>query len=110
MVPSTRSCRWATWTRLAFSAPWRGARSARNSTSSSQRADGERWSGGDGRPSNLRYSAAAVGLTFDTLAEVALARDLLRRWYGLELGLASGDGSSYERTSHDTCEMIRKHP
>jgi transcriptional regulator with GAF, ATPase, and Fis domain len=51
-----------------------------------------------------------VGLTFDTLAEVALARDLLRRWYGLELGLAAGDGSGYERTSHDTCESARKHP
>jgi two-component system, NtrC family, response regulator HupR/HoxA len=51
-----------------------------------------------------------VGLTFDTLAEVALARDLLRRWYGLELGLASGDGSGYDRTSHETCETVRKHP
>jgi two-component system, NtrC family, response regulator HupR/HoxA len=51
-----------------------------------------------------------VALTFDTLAEVALARDLLRRWYGLELGLAAGDGSGYERTSHDTCETVRKHP
>jgi transcriptional regulator with PAS, ATPase and Fis domain len=51
-----------------------------------------------------------VGLTFDTLAEVALARDLLRRWYGLELGLAAGDGGGYERTSHDACETLRKQP
>ena len=26
--------------------------------------------------------------SFDTLAEVAFARDMLRRWWGLELGLA----------------------
>jgi transcriptional regulator with PAS, ATPase and Fis domain len=51
-----------------------------------------------------------VGLSFDTLAEVALARDLLRRWYGLELGLAAGDGSGYERTSHATCETMRALP
>ena len=51
-----------------------------------------------------------MALTFDTLAEVALARDLLRRWYGLELGLASGDGSGYERTSHDACETLREQP
>jgi transcriptional regulator with PAS, ATPase and Fis domain len=51
-----------------------------------------------------------VGLTFDTLAEVALARDLLRRWYGLELGLAAGDGSAYERFSHATCETMRALP
>jgi two-component system, NtrC family, response regulator HupR/HoxA len=51
-----------------------------------------------------------VGLTFDTLAEVALARDLLRRWYGLELGLAPGDGSGYERFSHATCETLHAQP
>ncbi len=50
-----------------------------------------------------------MALTFDTLAEVALARDLLRRWYGLELGLATGDGDGYERTSHATCETLRAH-
>ncbi|HUS31717.1 MAG TPA: sigma 54-interacting transcriptional regulator [Kofleriaceae bacterium] len=51
-----------------------------------------------------------MGLTFDTLAEVALARDMLRRWYGLELGLSAADGSDYDRTSHETCESVRKHP
>jgi transcriptional regulator with GAF, ATPase, and Fis domain len=50
-----------------------------------------------------------VALTFDSLAEVALARDLLRRWYGLELGLAAGDGAGYERTSHATCETLHAH-
>ncbi len=44
---------------------------------------------------------------FDALPEVALARDLLRRWWGLELGLAAPDGSGYERTSHATCDTIR---
>ena len=48
--------------------------------------------------------------TFDTLAEVALARDLLRRWYGLELGYLAGDGSGFERTSHATCETLRALP
>ncbi|HEU4615223.1 MAG TPA: hypothetical protein VFS15_24185, partial [Kofleriaceae bacterium] len=48
--------------------------------------------------------------TFDTLPEVTLARDLLRRWYGLELGYAAGDGSGYERTSHATCETLRALP
>ncbi|HEY5925606.1 MAG TPA: sigma 54-interacting transcriptional regulator [Kofleriaceae bacterium] len=48
--------------------------------------------------------------TFDTLPEVALARDLLRRWYGLELGYLAGDGSGYERTSHAACETLRAHP
>jgi two-component system, NtrC family, response regulator HupR/HoxA len=47
---------------------------------------------------------------FDTLAEVALARDLLRRWYGLELGLAAGDGGGYERTSHAACDAVRARP
>ncbi len=49
-----------------------------------------------------------MGLSFDALPEVSLARDLLRRWYGLELGLANGDGSGYERTSHDACETLRR--
>jgi transcriptional regulator with PAS, ATPase and Fis domain len=49
-----------------------------------------------------------VALTFDSLAEVTLARDLLRRWWGLELGLAAGDGSGYERTSHATCATLAK--
>jgi len=48
-----------------------------------------------------------VGLTFDALAEVTLARDLLRRWYGLELGLSEPDGGGYVRSSHATCETIR---
>jgi transcriptional regulator with PAS, ATPase and Fis domain len=48
-------------------------------------------------------------LTFDSLAEVALARDLLRRWWGLELGLANADGSGYERTSHAACATLAKH-
>ncbi len=48
--------------------------------------------------------------TFDTLPEVSLARDLLRRWYGLELGYLAGDGSGYERTSHATCATLRAHP
>ena len=57
-----------------------------------------RWRPGDGRSTaRSRYSAATVALTFDTLAEVVLARDLLRRWWGLELGLAAGDGAGYER-------------
>jgi transcriptional regulator with PAS, ATPase and Fis domain len=49
-------------------------------------------------------------LTFDGLAEVALARDLLRRWWGLELGLAAGDGGGYERTSHAGCATLVKQP
>jgi two-component system response regulator HupR/HoxA len=48
-----------------------------------------------------------VGLTFDALAEVAVIRDLLRRWWGLELGLAAADGSAYTRSSHATCETVR---
>jgi transcriptional regulator with PAS, ATPase and Fis domain len=51
-----------------------------------------------------------VALTFDSLAEVVLARDLLRRWWGLELGLAAPDGSGYERTSHATCATLGAHP
>nr|MBA3819839.1 hypothetical protein [Deltaproteobacteria bacterium] len=46
-------------------------------------------------------------LTFDGLAEVSVARDLLRRWWGLELGLSEPDGGGYVRTSHATCETIR---
>jgi two-component system, NtrC family, response regulator HupR/HoxA len=49
-----------------------------------------------------------VALTFDSLAEVSLARDLLRRWWGLELGLAHADGTGYERTSHATCATLAK--
>ena len=37
-----------------------------------------------------------MALTFDSIAEVMLARDLLRRWWGLELGLAAPDGSGYD--------------
>ncbi len=48
-----------------------------------------------------------VGLSFDALPEVALARDLLRRWWGLELGLSEPDGGGYVRTSHATCETVR---
>ena len=47
---------------------------------------------------------------FDSLAEVALARDLLRRWWGLELGLVAADGSGYERTSNATCATLMKVP
>jgi len=52
----------------------------------------------------------AVVRTFDTIAEVALARDLLRRWYGLELGYMAADGSGFERTSHETCATLRALP
>jgi len=48
-----------------------------------------------------------VALTFDGLPEVAVARDLLRRWWGLELGLSDARGGGYERTSHATCESVR---
>jgi two-component system response regulator HupR/HoxA len=48
-----------------------------------------------------------VVLSFDGLAEVAIARDLLRRWWGLELGLSDAKGGGYERTSHATCESVR---
>ena len=47
-----------------------------------------------------------MALTFDSLVEVALARDLLRRWWGLELGLADGTGAGYVRTSHATCATL----
>jgi hypothetical protein len=48
-----------------------------------------------------------ASVSFDTIAEVALARDLLRRWWGLELGYAAGDGSGYDRTSHATCSTLQ---
>jgi two-component system, NtrC family, response regulator HupR/HoxA len=48
-----------------------------------------------------------VGLTFDALAEVAMARDLLRRWWGLDLGLSEPDGGGYVRASHPTCDTVR---
>src|SRR3954469_8963735 len=35
-----------------------------------------------------------------------IARDLLRRWWGLELGLAEASGGGYVRTSHAVCETI----
>ncbi len=44
--------------------------------------------------------------SFDTLPEVALASDLLRRWYGLALGYAAGDGSGYERNLHAACAAL----
>ena len=48
-----------------------------------------------------------MGLTFDALAEVAVARDLLRRWWGLDLGLTEPDGGGYVRASHAACETVR---
>jgi two-component system response regulator HupR/HoxA len=47
-----------------------------------------------------------VGLTFDDLPDVAIARDLLRRWWGLELGLSETGGGGYVRKSHAVCETI----
>jgi two-component system, NtrC family, response regulator HupR/HoxA len=47
-----------------------------------------------------------VGLTFDDLPDVAIARDLLRRWWGLELGLAETSGAGYARKSHAACETV----
>jgi len=47
-----------------------------------------------------------VGLTFDDLPDVAVARDLLRRWWGLELGLSEASGGGYVRKSHAVCETI----
>ena len=66
----------------------RSVRCSRTSTSSCGTARATRGRArGDGRAASaLRYSGAPVALTFDALAEVALARDLLRRWWGLELG------------------------
>ncbi|HEY6039097.1 MAG TPA: sigma-54 factor interaction domain-containing protein, partial [Kofleriaceae bacterium] len=51
-----------------------------------------------------------MALTFDSLAEVALARDLLRRWWGLELGLVEANGSGYDRPSHATCATLMQTP
>ena len=48
-----------------------------------------------------------MALTFDGLAEVSLARDLLRKWWGLDLGFSESDGGGYVRASHATCESIR---
>jgi hypothetical protein len=48
-----------------------------------------------------------VALTFDGLAEVSLARDLLRKWWGLDLGFSEPDGGGYVRASHATCESVR---
>jgi two-component system, NtrC family, response regulator HupR/HoxA len=45
-------------------------------------------------------------LTFDDLPDVAIARDLLRRWWGLELGLSEADGGGYVRKSHAVCETV----
>ena len=39
-----------------------------------------------------------------------MARGLLRRWWGLELGFAGPDGSSYDRTSHSTCALLQQVP
>src|SRR4051812_31531104 len=36
-----------------------------------------------------------------------MALDLLRRWWGLELGLTDAKGGGYDRTSHATCESVR---
>ncbi len=36
-----------------------------------------------------------------------MARDLLRRWWGLEMGLSDAKGGGYDRTSHATCESVR---
>ncbi len=36
-----------------------------------------------------------------------MARDLLRRWWGLELGLTDAKGGGYDRTSHKTCESVK---
>ena len=36
-----------------------------------------------------------------------MARDLLRRWWGLEMGLTDAKGGGYDRTSHKTCESVK---
>ncbi|MEO6777780.1 MAG: sigma 54-interacting transcriptional regulator [Kofleriaceae bacterium] len=51
-----------------------------------------------------------MALTFDSLAEVVLARDLLRRWWGLELGLAGPNGEGYDRSSNATCATLMQTP
>jgi transcriptional regulator with PAS, ATPase and Fis domain len=48
-----------------------------------------------------------VALTFDDLPDVAVARELLRRWWGLALGLSEHGGAGYVRTSHATCDTIQ---
>ncbi len=48
-----------------------------------------------------------MGLTFDDLPDVAIARGLLRRWWGLELGLSEAGGAGYVRTSHAVCETVQ---
>ncbi|MBC7976295.1 MAG: PocR ligand-binding domain-containing protein, partial [Myxococcales bacterium] len=48
-----------------------------------------------------------MGLTFDDLPDVAIARGLLRRWWGLELGLSEAAGAGYVRTSHAVCETVQ---
>ena len=40
-----------------------------------------------------------MALTFDTLPEVALARDLVRGWWGLDLGLTDGKGGGADRVA-----------
>jgi two-component system response regulator HupR/HoxA len=45
-------------------------------------------------------------LTFDDLPDVAMVRDLLRRWWGLELGLSEPAGGGYVRKSHAVCETV----
>jgi len=45
-------------------------------------------------------------LTFDDLPDVTIARNLLRRWWGLELGLSEVGGGGYVRKSHAVCETI----
>src|ERR1700760_4759117 len=35
-----------------------------------------------------------------------MARDLLRRWWGLELGLSEPAGGGYVRKSHAMCETV----
>jgi len=46
-------------------------------------------------------------LTFDELPDVAIARDLLRRWWGLDLGMVDASGAGYVRTSHAACETVQ---
>ena len=48
-----------------------------------------------------------MALSFDALPEIALLRELVRRWWGLELGLADGKGAGYARTSHAACDTVR---
>nr|HEX4318262.1 sigma 54-interacting transcriptional regulator [Kofleriaceae bacterium] len=55
-------------------------------------------------------SSEQLTVSFDTLPEVALARELLRRWWNLDLGLAAADGSGYVRTSHAACDTLQAAP